>query len=109
MREPQKCERERERAQQTTILDRFWLSCGLGEASKQHWGFLEALVRPGRAALGSCAGILSRTDLQPAQPAAIRQHILARAIRIQKRDCLSIGAFPPVVEEAVIVYGGFMT
>ena len=41
-----------------------WLSCGLGarEAAEQHWGFLEALVRPGRAALGRCAGRLSRAN-----------------------------------------------
>ena len=53
--------RERERAQHM-ILAQFWLFGGPSEAAQQHWGFLEALARPGRAALGHGAGGLSRAD-----------------------------------------------
>ena len=44
------------------ILAQFWLSGGPSEAVQQNWGFLEATVRPGRAALGNGAGGLSRAD-----------------------------------------------
>ena len=44
------------------ILAQFWLTGGPSEAVQQNWGFLEAPVRPGRAALGHGAGGLSRAD-----------------------------------------------
>ena len=44
------------------ILAQFWLTSGPSEAVQQNLGFLEAPVRPGRAALGHGAGGLSRAD-----------------------------------------------